>query len=303
MSGLAERVSAPSQHDTRLRPTPQSAVSAVGILHSAWTAFTFELARSRTWKRLMIWAAVAFFPGIILMMMRGSGGTLPQAVWVSLIFVFVTEMVVLLNALLWVAPLVQAELEGKTWLYVAVRPFGRFALVLGKGLNGLTWTLAAGLASLCFAITVASVGAAKSDRSGEFGPIDLLTGLIEPVTSGGVLAALTVLSSLAYSSLFSAIGCITPKRAMLVAFSYTLIFEAMISFVPAIINRLTMQYHLRCLLTSWMDFQIPPESRSYLFSDSSPAWHVGCLLVMAVFWQIVALSVIHYRQYVTADEN
>jgi hypothetical protein len=112
-----------------------------------------------------------------------------------------------------------------------------------------------------------------------------------------------VFSSVVYSSLFSAIGCIAPKRAMLVAFSYTLIGEVLVSFIPAVVNKLTVQYHLRCLLTDWIEFGIPPGGRQYLFSEWNPIWHVAALIGMAILWQVVALGVVHYRQYVMSDES
>jgi hypothetical protein len=41
----------------------------------------------------------------------------------------------------------------------------------------------------------------------------------------------------------------------------------------------------------------------WLFSDWSAATHVACLLGIVGFWGAVALTVIHFKQYVTADEN
>lgn len=287
-----------------LHPVKAGAASMLNLLRSAVTVFQFEFSRSKTWRRLIIWVGVAVFPAVILLMMRSAHGRMPQEIWVWIIFVLVTLMVVLLNALLWVAPIVQTELEGKTWLYVVVRPFGRWALVLGKGLNGLTWTMSAGLVALAAAVTCASIGSVEylePEFTGRPGSVS--SALSNVYHSGVILAVLTALSSLVYSSLFSAIGCIIPKRAMLIAFSYTLIFETAVAFVPALISRLTIQYHLRCLLGRWMDFDRRPESRLYLFSEASSAWHVGCLLGMAAFWMIVSLTVIHYRTYVSTDES
>jgi hypothetical protein len=271
---------------------------------STWNVFLFEFGRSHTLKRLLIWVAVLVAPAGIFALMRTTGGRLPQPVWVSMMFVLITEMIVLLNALLWVAPLVQSELEGKTWLYVVVRPFGRMSLVLGKGLNGLVWTAGAGLISLLLALLVTSRGEITSELVGgnPQTQLELASGLREVVQVGLILGALTVFSSVVYSSLFSAIGCIAPKRAMLVAFSYTLIGEVLISFIPAVVNKLTVQYHLRCLLTDWMNFDIPAEGRQYLFSEWNAGWHVASLVGMAIFWQVVALGVVHFRQYVMSDE-
>jgi hypothetical protein len=194
-------------------------------------------------------------------------------------------------------------LEGKTWLYLAARPYGRFAMVLGKGLNGLAWTMAAGLFAVCLAYFAVSLGAHEVDRY-HGADIIVMTGLEAPLKSIAAMLGLTALAALAYSALFAAIGCIVPRRAMLIAFSYTLIFEVLVSFIPAVINRITVQYHLRCLLTSWIDlgFDRLPEGWHYLFSEWWAGWHVLCLLAMPLLWTSIALGVVHYRQYVTNDE-
>jgi hypothetical protein len=274
------------------------------------------------------------------------------------------EMVVVLNAMLWVAPIVQTELEGKTWLYVAARPYGRICLVLGKLLNGLVWTLGAGLVALALVGAVAWVHALPIEgimgeehvtrltpeqvqaqkvlqelrrrladepqlrrelersidvvrESGRFRGIELpaefridppepeapFKSIGDALSVGSVLALLAVLAGLTYSSLFCGIGCIMPKRAMLIAFSYTLVFETVVAFVPAIINRLTIQYHIRCLLNRWVDLEVPLEGQELFFSDWPAWWHVAVLCGMIVVWQIVSITVIHFRQYFLTDEN
>jgi ABC-type transport system involved in multi-copper enzyme maturation permease subunit len=269
------------------------------------------------------------------------------------------EMVVILNAMLWVAPIVQTELEGKTWLYIAARPYGRMCLVVGKLLNGLIWTLGAGLLALVFVGSVALLYArpiegtpaepsaneelkanqaearrlieeAKRvnpelrrilEQQGQLGPPRRpgtssgaqfgaaaqmgapFESIKDAVGVGGILAMLAILAGLTYSSLFCGIGCIIPKRAMLISFSYTLVFEAIVAFVPAIINRLTIQYHLRCLLNRWVDLKVPLQGQELFFSDWPAWWHVAVLVGMIVVWQVVSLVAIHLRQYVLGDEN
>ncbi|QDT53251.1 ABC-2 family transporter protein [Caulifigura coniformis] len=353
-------MTAPAQAPS-LNPTDQATAegqSRLGLIaRGLWTVLQFEFRKSRTWKRMLVWAGVAMFPAFIIALMLFADDRLPRAGWVSIVFVMACEMVVILNAMLWVAPIVQAELEGKTWLYVVTRPYGRFCLVLGKLVNGVTWTLGAGLLALALvggvswiaALPVKQIAGVGSEhdqrvaeaqklvrqltsdpkvrqlfdetrgRAGEFPPFQdggaafpnlqphepevVFDSVGDALEVGGVLAALAVLGGLAYSSLFCGIGCIIPKRAMLIAFSYTLIFETVVAFVPAIINRLTIQYHLRCLLNRWVDLDVPAEGEQLFFSDWLAAWHVAVLLGMIVLWQIVSLTVIHFRQYVMTDET
>jgi len=309
------------------------------IVRGVWTVLEFEFRRSRSWKRMLVWAGVAMFPAFIIALMLFADDRLPRAGWVSIVFVMACEMVVILNAMLWVAPIVQAELEGKTWLYVVTRPYGRFCLVLGKLLNGLLWTLGAGLVALALVGAVAWIRVLPIDKilsgpvveteltpqqqeaqrlleqarrefiamHGDQPPNPMPGPPFESVTDavgvGGLLAVLAVLAGLTYSSLFCGIGCIIPKRAMLIAFSYTLIFETVVAFVPAIINRLTIQYHLRCLLNRWVDLDVPAEGEQLFFSDWPASWHVAVLVGMIVLWQVVSLTVIHFRQYVMTDET
>ena len=338
---------------------PRGPSRLAGIFRSVWTVFQFEFRKSRTWKRMIVWAGVSLFPAFIIFLMLFGGDSLPRPGWISAVFVMACEMVVILNALLWVAPIVQTELEGKTWLYIVTRPDGRICLVLGKLLNGLTWTLGAGLTALAFvgavawldALPLAAIadGSAQTTamseeeqrveqarelvkqlsdprirkqlehnlRTGEDPfrglPTDLsaigqkpeqpFESVGDALRVGGVLAVLAVLSGLAYSALFCGIGCIVPKRAMLIAFSYTLIFETVVAFVPAIINRITIQYHLRCLLNRWVDLEVPVEGQELFFSDWPAWWHLLVLGGMIVLWQVVSLVVIHSRQYVMTDET
>ncbi|HVJ84518.1 MAG TPA: ABC transporter permease [Caulifigura sp.] len=346
---------------------PARSSRVAGIARSVWTVFEFEFKKSRTWKRMLVWAGVSVFPALIISLMLFAGDSLPREAWVSVVFVMACEMVVILNALLWVAPIVQTELEGKTWLYVVTRPYGRICLVTGKLLNGLVWTLGAGLLSLAlvgavawvYALPIEAIAGVEKvetrpmtpeerqqaefqafleeqfrrhpqlrrqferwqkspDRPNPFPGLVIppefnLEDLQEPEAAfeslgdvldvGGRLIVLAILSGLAYSSLFCGIGCIVPKRAMLIAFSYTLIFEAVVAFVPAIINRLTIQYHLRCLLNRWVDLRVPLEGQELFFSNWPARWHLAVLGGMVVVWQIVSLLVIHFRQYVMTDET
>ena len=334
-------------------PPERSALAT--ILAGAWTVLQFEFLKSRTWKRVLIWAGVSTFPGFIVFMMSMAGDELPRGAWISGVFMMCCEMVVILNAMLWIAPIVQTELEGKTWLYVVTRPYGRVCLVLGKMLNGLVWTLGAGLLALAL---VGAVGWMKAlpleeitgnevvesrepappvkeegvrrkrfelakalEKKGRIiygkdvrpepdlfdGEVRdskaIFTSLGDALRVGAKLAGLVVLSSLAYASLFCGIGCLIPKRAMLISFSYTLIFESVIAFVPAIINRVTIQYHLRCLLNSWIDLKVPKEGRDLFFSNWPAWWHLAVLAGMIVVWQVISLSVIRSKQYVMTDDS
>ncbi len=277
-------------HQTPQRGSPVTSRLAV-IARSVATVFGFEFRKSRTWKRTLVWLGVSAFPALIIFLMLYAGDYLPRPAWITAVFVMACEMVIILNAMLWVAPIVQSELEGKTWLYIVVRPWGRVGLVLGKLLNGLAWTIGAGLFALVlvglvawlYALPIEEIAGTAStisrgdaaaalhaqpsrrppvrpDRSFGDGPPPVpglnlrdlqkfpqpeepeivreppFHSISEFLQTGGILAILALLSGMTYSALFCGIGCAFPKRAMLITFSYTLIFETVVAFVPAIVN-------------------------------------------------------------------
>ena len=64
--------------------------------------------------------------------------------------------------------------------------------------------------------------------------------------------------------LFTLIGVVFPKRAMVVGVFYTLAFEVFLAMIPAVVNLLTIQFRLRCLLVRWMNWDEPKPTRQHL---------------------------------------
>ncbi len=76
----------------------------------------------------------------------------------------------------------------------------------------------------------------------------------------------------------------------------------MISNLPALINRFTVQHHLFNLLFRWMDWEAPDDVQ--LLIGTQPAWHHVAALVLYTLVMLTAASLIlRWRQYVTSDEN
>ena len=79
----------------------------------------------------------------------------------------------------------------------------------------------------------------------------------------------------------------------------------MVSLIPALINRLTVQYRLRSLLVEWMDWAASPDWRplSGLFSEA-PWWqHVAILLGMTVGLLILASIILNRREYIAIRDE
>ena len=203
-------------------------------LRAAWTVFSFECSRTFRAPRLAAWLALALFPAGLLALMQSQGARLERGVQGGLaLFLLVPELTCVLGLLLWAAPAVYSELEGKTWTYLAVSPAGKDSVLLGKFLTAVFWTALAAWLSLVLASAV-------------------LRPQQDPWRLRLVLAGLVPLSSAAYGALYLLFGVLFLKRAMVAAVAYTFISEVLVGMIPAVINRITVQYHLRSLLVKAM---------------------------------------------------
>ncbi len=204
--------------------------------------------------------------------------------WSVVFFVLIPEVITLFGLLLWVPALVHAELEGHTWIYLAVRPRGRVSVLWGKYLTALAWTALAGWTSATACVLIAKPEGALRLWS--------------------TLVGLVALAGVAYGAIYSLIGVCLHRRAMVIAVAYTLIFEFLVSFIPAVINKFTVQYRLRNLLFAWLDWWdiIPPEATT-VFLGNEPAWlHILVLIAAAAAVMAIAGQVIQRKEYVGAAE-
>jgi ABC-type transport system involved in multi-copper enzyme maturation permease subunit len=250
-----------------------------------WTVFRFEIGRILTLPRLAIGAALAAFPPVLMafMQQQGADWNRPYTGGVVL-FTLIPEMVCLMGMLLWATPAVHAELEGKTWAYLAVRPAGKGPILLGKYLAAVAWTATLALLSLTLSVAVVR-------------PIE------GTLLAWFAVARLVVLSCFAYGAIFVLLGVLFLRRGMLAAVAYTVVFEVAVSFIPAVINQFTVQYHLRCLLIRWMDWPAVPPSFRALFGNS-PWWqHMLILLGITAAALCLAVAVLRQRELVRGDAD
>ena len=245
----------------------------------------FEAARTRTTPRLFVWVMLVMFPVVMvgLLSYESQRDPIPDEVWGAILYGLIPQVVCLLGLLLWVSPIVNSELEGRTWIYLAVRPGGKTAMMLGKYLNGVGWTGSAALCGLTLALLVGRPDVADA------------TWLYV------VLAGLIVLSCLAYGSVYALLGAIFPRRAMVVSVGYMLIFEVLVSNIPAVVNQFTVQFRLFNVLLRAMDWSLP--SRPLTLSESSIVFHIFILAVYVSVNLIAAALVLRWREYATAEHN
>lgn len=253
------------------------------------SVFRFEWNRSATAVRWIWWGAMVLFPVGIVGMLLYFGTPLDRFEdrgWTSLLFALIPDVTCLLGLLLWATPVVQTELEANSWIYLATRPGAKASVLLGKYLAAVSWTFLAAAAGLTLCLL-----------------------LIRP--EGGlrmwiVLNGLAGLSCFAYGALYCLIGVLFHRRAMVAAVAYTLMFEFLVGFLPAVINQFTIQFRLRCVLIKWMGWDELIAERTDdlpLFFNTAPTWqHLAILAGITAGALTVSVFLLHRREYITADE-
>src|SRR5690606_17070951 len=100
-----------------------------------------------------------------------------------------------------------------------------------------------------------------------------------------------------YAALYVLIGVLFSARATVVAVIYTLLFEGVLSTIPATINKFTVCYRLRSLLSEWVDLVEVRTTVDELFGHE-PAWqHLLCLATFTLVALGIALTVVRYKEF------
>lgn len=241
---------------------------------------SFEAARSVTRSRLFVWFAIAAMPTVLMVMLQSQAqGRVPDHVVTEIAFRLVVQVGCMMGLLLWATPAVGSEIESQTWVYVAMRPAGRIALVIGKYIVAVGWTILAGVPS--------SIGIAFAAQVEE--PLRLAAGLL----------GLVVLASVSYAALYILIGVIFSRRATVFAVVYSLIIEGAVSRIPAAICNITVSYRLGSLLEDWLGIDLPSRMQMNAYV-SQPQWlHLISLAIYAIILITLAAAVIHRKEFAT----
>jgi ABC-type transport system involved in multi-copper enzyme maturation permease subunit len=240
------------------------------------TVMKYELRRACTWLRFLIGLLLIAFPVVLLGVARFIEGAFPTDIAIVASYILIPQIVCALTLLLTAAPLIQTEIESQNWIYLALRPSGKQALVLGKYLVAVSMATLSGVLCAILASAVA-VDVALAPKL------------------AGTLSVLVVLSSLAYGAMYVLIGVLAQRRAMVIAVAYSLVVEVVVSLIPATINQFTISYRLRGLLAKWMDVQFGPQVELFLGSES-PQEHVFKLLLLTACLLAVALTAVRLRE-------
>jgi ABC-type transport system involved in multi-copper enzyme maturation permease subunit len=248
----------------------------------------FDFRRSLTISRLSVFVILSLFPPAILAInLFGPGlDAAPVIIGVTVM------MAGILAELLWATPIVYGELEGKTWLYLAVRPRGIVAVLIGKYFVAVLWTMA-----VCtIALTLCALLAAAA-------------GVPHALMMWLVFLFLIILAAFAYAAIFALIGVLFHRRAMVFAMAYVILLEVFVAQIPALINQITIRHHLTALAVKWLDFrqlggeEVPDFFLEQVLGVKEPDWRN---ILMVVATTVVALGtslvIICNREYITADE-
>lgn len=252
-----------------------------GILGVAY----YEGLRSLTPLRIGLWVSMALFPTLLVLVAAFS---VPAKLIATqeyktgmtvLLFVLLPEIVTILGMLLWATPIVNAEMEGQTWVYAVIRPEGRRSMLLGKYLVAVLWTTTCGWLAATLAIPLVSFP--------------------DPLRVWWVMLALCLLSSMAHGALFALIGVLIQRRSMVVAFAYAIIVEGILGWIPAMINQFTIAYRIRSLLANGLQMSLNEIARTTeLVSDGvSSSVHIAWLVVTTAILLGVALWRVQAAQY------
>jgi len=243
----------------------------------------FELRRSRTLSRMAVWFVLVLFPVALMTVLRITNPINRVEAWGLTLYFLVPEVICLLGLLLWATPVISTEIEGQTWIYLAMRRSGRSLVLLGKYLTAVLWCVSAALVSTSLCVIV-------------MGP------------AGGwklwsVMCVLCILSCIAHASLYVFIGTIFFRRTMVSAVFYTMSIEYGLALVPAVANKLTINYRLRGLLAQWMDWENARSAAENIFGTEPASIHLIALSILSVVFLLLATLRMMVAEFPTQQEG
>lgn len=274
--------------------------SSVKLWRGAAATCMFELRRSMSVQRISVSIGMALFPPAMLSLLifgakvSSADGGAQMIDSAQFLAVFLTALVLLLSLLLWATPNVYSELEGKSWLFVASRPAGRTLIFLGKFMASVVVSLA-----ICFtAITLCVLVIRNTNET------------INPIRLWLSMNVVYFLATLIYAAVFSLIGVVFVKRAMVVGAGFLIGFDVFLATLPgALINRFTVRHHLQEIGIATMGWFFPANAGSEqdyrnIYGQEWATWiHVTIVLSVTLLLLIIGAKVISSREYVTSDQH
>lgn len=260
----------------------------------------FELQRSFTFQRTAVSILLSLFPPTMLtLVIFGSraarnqervAGVVSEAT--PLLTILMVSLVCLLSLLLWATPNVHSELEGKSWSFVACRPGGRISIFIGK-------FLASFIVAFCISVLSITLCILISNRT---------LSLPDPQKLWIAMVGVYLFACAVYAAVFSMLGTIFIKRAMVVGAGYLIGSDIFLASLPGtLVNKFTLRYHLQELGINWIGWFMPgsaEEEYRMIYGEAWPVWiHILALIGIVAVTLFVGSRVIVSREYVTKDES
>lgn len=264
--------------------------------------FRFELQRTLTPARMLIWLALCLFPALLVGTLYYQAGSrtevrvtidefgneqiserqrdgIPEEAMAIICYALVPQISCMLGLLIWATPAVGSELESQTWIHLAMRSRGRTAVALGKYCVAVLWTAS-------FAVWSSIL-------------VGILSGAENRLELVFALVGISVLSAMSYAALYLLLGAVFYRRASIVAVIYSLVLEGAISFVPATINQVAVSFRLRTLMSNWTALRAvwEEEEASLLFGTQPPWLTVMILVAYTAILLAAACFIIRSREY------
>ena len=133
------------------------------MLSSSLAIFRYEFKKSFSLGPTFLWLCVIAFPTLLQLLIDQVGSGIPAEFSGALLVGTIPGAVCLLTILSTMSPYLNAELEGNTWPYIAVRPFGRTAMMLGKYLVSVTRSIMAGFLAIALVFPSTSLNEINRD--------------------------------------------------------------------------------------------------------------------------------------------
>ena len=133
-------------------------------------------------------------------------------------------------------------------------------------------------------------------------------GIADPQGLWIELSGVYFLGCSVYAAVFSLIGTYFIKRSMVAAAGYLVGSEILLASVPgALINKLTIRYHLQEIGISWIEWFLPGTSEAeyrVMFGQGfNPTTHVLIIAAITLMSLGLGILMIVNREYITSDET
>ncbi len=202
--------------------------------HALGAAVALRLRRMTRGRLVWVAAGAAALMVVVGWLLVYLGDNEPNEVLLKLFDVPFRRLLVPLLPFLACATAISEEVDGRTLVYLDLRPASRSAILWGKYLAAMLVTGSI----LCGSVVLLHVGAYVTDPSGIFEEWEILArGLAVGALGGAYYGALTLLS-----------GALLVEVPYLLSLLFFVVFDLFLGWLPGVVRLASVGYHLANLL-------------------------------------------------------